>query len=38
MRLFVYVYYVSHVHVIIVLQIANQINASASWNALKIYK
>ena len=33
-----YVYYVLHVLVTILLQSANQINASASWNALKRYK
>ena len=32
-----YVYYVLHVLVTIVLQSENQINASASWNALKRY-
>ena len=35
---FLYVYYVLHVLVTILLQSANQINASASWNALKRYK
>ena len=34
---FLYVYYVLHVLVTILLQSANQINALASWNALKRY-